>query len=181
MSDTGPSWIASIVNAIGESRFWKSTVIFVIWDDSGGWYDHVRPPQLDYDGLGFRVPLLVISPYARHGVVVHTQYESASILRFTEELLSLIHIFVGGVVASVLDDLKSPEGSPGYAVFECDERALREVVSATHPTIVLVLNILRDQLDRYGDLRHVMDTVSSALDAVSYTHLDVYKRQEYRC
>jgi phospholipase C len=89
MSDTGPSWIASIVNAIGESRFWKSTVIFVIWDDSGGWYDHVRPPQLDYDGLGFRVPLLVISPYARHGVVVHTQYESASILRFTEELFSI--------------------------------------------------------------------------------------------
>jgi len=49
-SKTGPAWIASVVNAIGKSAFWNSTVIFVVWDDWGGWYDHVPPPQLDYDG-----------------------------------------------------------------------------------------------------------------------------------
>ena len=72
------------MNAVGESKFWNHSVIFVIWDDWGGWYDHVPPPQLDYDGLGFRVPMLCISPYALQGVVSHTQYESSSIVRYVE-------------------------------------------------------------------------------------------------
>ena len=84
-SKTGPSWVASIVDAIGASQFWGSTAIFVTWDDWGGWYDHVPPPQLDDMGLSFRVPLLVISPYARHGYVSHVQHEFGSILHFTEE------------------------------------------------------------------------------------------------
>ncbi|HTA37700.1 MAG TPA: alkaline phosphatase family protein, partial [Candidatus Acidoferrales bacterium] len=65
------------------------TAIFVIWDDWGGLYDHVPPPFVDYDGLGFRVPLLVISPYARRGHVSHVQYESTSILKFTEDTFGL--------------------------------------------------------------------------------------------
>jgi phospholipase C len=88
-SATGPQWVASVVNAIGESPFWNSSVIFVIWDDWGGWYDHVPPPQLDYDGLGFRVPLLCISPYAKQNYVSHVQLESASILRFVEDNFGL--------------------------------------------------------------------------------------------
>lgn len=88
-SNAGPSWVSSIVNAIGSSKFWGSTVIFITWDDSGGWYDHVPPPRLDYDGLGFRVPLLIISPYARHGTVVHDQYEFGTILRFVETVFTL--------------------------------------------------------------------------------------------
>jgi phospholipase C len=84
-SNTGPDWVASLVNAIGESKYWSSTAIFVTWDDPGGWYDHVPPTMLDYDGLGFRVPLLVISPYAKKGYVSHVHYESASILRFVED------------------------------------------------------------------------------------------------
>ncbi|MGB6518440.1 MAG: alkaline phosphatase family protein [Candidatus Cybelea sp.] len=66
-TDTGPSWVASIVNAVGQSQYWNSTAIVVVWDDWGGFYDHVAPPQLDYTGLGFRVPLLVVSPYAKPG------------------------------------------------------------------------------------------------------------------
>jgi phospholipase C len=88
-SDTGPSWVASIVNEIGRSKFWNSTAIFIVWDDSGGWYDHVAPPQLDFDGLGVRVPLIVISPYARHGHVSHVQYEFGSILKFSEAVFGL--------------------------------------------------------------------------------------------
>ncbi len=57
----GPSWVAALVNTVGKSKFWDSTAIFVQWDDWGGLYDHVPPPYEDYDGLGFRVPLLVIS------------------------------------------------------------------------------------------------------------------------
>jgi phospholipase C len=85
----GPSWVAALVNAVGKSKFWDSTAIFVQWDDWGGLYDHVLPPYKDFDGLGFRVPLLVISPYAKHDHVSHVQYETASVLRFAEDLFGL--------------------------------------------------------------------------------------------
>ena len=64
--DTGPSWIADVVNAVGESPYWSSTAIIVVWDDWGGWYDHEPPPFFDHwGGLGFRVPMLVVSPFAQ--------------------------------------------------------------------------------------------------------------------
>lgn len=86
---SGPSWVASLVNAIGRSPFWNSTAIFVTWDDWGGFYDHVKPPQYNRYELGFRVPLIVISPYARRGYVSHVQHEFGSILRFVEEVFGL--------------------------------------------------------------------------------------------
>jgi phospholipase C len=85
----GPSWVAALVNTVGKSTFWNSTAIFVQWDDWGGFYDHVPPPYADIDGLGFRVPLLAISPYAKHGYVSHVRYETASVLRFAEDLFGL--------------------------------------------------------------------------------------------
>ncbi len=88
-SNTGPSWVAALVNSIGHSQYWKSTVIFVMWDDYGGWYDHVPPQFVDYDGLGIRVPLLVISAYAKDGYVSHQRYEHGSILRFIEDRFGL--------------------------------------------------------------------------------------------
>lgn len=88
----GPDWVASIVNAVGESQFWDSTAIFVLWDDWGGNYDHVPPPYVDYDGLGFRVPLIVISPYAKQNYVSHVQYETASVLTFTEDQFGLARL-----------------------------------------------------------------------------------------
>jgi len=100
----GPSWVSAIVNAVGRSRFWNSTAIFVQWDDWGGLYDHVRPPLKDYDGLGFRVPLLVISPYAKANYVSHVQYETASVLRFAEDLWGL------GRLAKADERATSPAG-----------------------------------------------------------------------
>lgn len=88
-STTGPSWVASIVNEVGRSRYWGETVILITWDDAGGWYDHVPPPRLDRFGLDPRVPLIVVSPYARRGFVAHKQYEFGSLLRFTESVFSL--------------------------------------------------------------------------------------------
>jgi phospholipase C len=88
-SGSGPSWVTSVVNEIGESQYWDNTVIFVLWDDWGGMYDHVPPPQADYDGLGIRTPLICISPYARAGKVSHVQTESSSIVRFIEETFHL--------------------------------------------------------------------------------------------
>jgi phospholipase C len=88
----GPHWVSTLVNAIGESQFWDTTAIFVMWDDWGGLYDHVAPPYEDYDGLGFRVPLLMISPYAKKGSVTHVQYETGSILRFVEDQYGLAQL-----------------------------------------------------------------------------------------
>jgi phospholipase C len=86
----GPSWVAKLVNAIGKSKYWDSTVIFVFWDDWGGYYDHVKPYIVrDAAGPGFRVPLLVISPYAKRNVVAHTETEFGTLLKFTEETLGL--------------------------------------------------------------------------------------------
>ncbi len=86
---SGPSWVAAIVNAIGESKYWKTTAIFVTWDDWGGWYDHVSPPQYNSYELSFRVPLIVVSPYAKKHYVSHVQHEFGSILKFTEKIFGL--------------------------------------------------------------------------------------------
>jgi phospholipase C len=86
---TGPSWVASVVNAIGESKYWKNTAIFVTWDDWGGWYDPVSPPQYNSYELGFRVPLLVISAYAKKDYISTKQHEFGSILKFTEKTFDL--------------------------------------------------------------------------------------------
>ena len=81
--------MASLVNAIGESKYWKNTAIFIFWDDYGGWYDPEPPAYADYDGLGMRIPMLIVSPYARKGRVSHVHYEHGSILRFVENEFGL--------------------------------------------------------------------------------------------
>jgi phospholipase C len=88
-SDTGPSWVASIVNAVGKGPDWSSTAIVVLWDDWGGWYDNAAPPVKDFRGLGIRVPCLIVSPYVKPGTVSHTVYEFGSILRFVEQAFNL--------------------------------------------------------------------------------------------
>jgi phospholipase C len=98
----GPDWVADLVNAIGASQFWDSTAVLISWDDWGGWYDHVNPPQIDNMGLGFRVPLIVVSPWAKHGYVSHQQHEFGSFLHFTEEAFDLPSL---GTRDSISDDL----------------------------------------------------------------------------
>ncbi|HLZ59363.1 MAG TPA: alkaline phosphatase family protein [Ktedonosporobacter sp.] len=86
---TGENWTVQMLNALMRGSDWSSTAVFLTWDDFGGFYDHVAPQQIDNYGLGFRVPLLVISPYARRGYIDHTQYEFSSMLRFAEQTLDL--------------------------------------------------------------------------------------------
>lgn len=85
----GPDWVANVVNAIGASKYWNSTTIFIAWDDWGGFYDHVPPPQTDDMGLGFRVPLLVLGPYAKRGYVSHVNHEASGFLKYMEEVFNL--------------------------------------------------------------------------------------------
>ena len=84
-SDCGMDYVAYLVNQVMQSKSWDSTAIVITWDDYGGFYDHVAPPQIDEYGEGFRVPTLVVSPWAKHGFIDHTQYEFASLLRLAED------------------------------------------------------------------------------------------------
>jgi phospholipase C len=85
----GENWTVSLLNALMQGPDWQSSAVFLTWDDFGGFYDHVPPQHVDGYGLGFRVPLLVISPYARKGYIDHTLYEFSSMLRFAEDVLGL--------------------------------------------------------------------------------------------
>lgn len=106
---SGPSWVASIVNAIGASPYWANTAIIITWDDWGGWYDHVAPKVID-DGVswgsgyvyGFRVPLIVVSPYAKTAYVSHVNHDFGSILKFVETTFDLTPL---GYADGPADDL----------------------------------------------------------------------------
>ncbi|HTX60498.1 MAG TPA: alkaline phosphatase family protein [Verrucomicrobiae bacterium] len=108
---TGPDWVASVVNAVGESKYWSSTAIVIMWDDWGGFYDHVVPTQYAdpitgaYEGLGYRVPLIVVSPWAKHGYVSHRQHEIASTLRLIEETFHLPSLGLADARADGFDDM----------------------------------------------------------------------------
>jgi phospholipase C len=82
----GPDYVALIADALMASPagYWKNTALFVTWDDPGGWYDHVVPQQIDNNGLGFRVPLIVVSKYAKRNYISNKQHEYASLLKFIE-------------------------------------------------------------------------------------------------
>lgn len=83
--DNGPEWIASVVNAIGESPYWNSTAIVIVWDDWGGLYDNNAASMSKYGGPGERVPALIVSPYARPGHISTTVYQFGSILKYIEQ------------------------------------------------------------------------------------------------
>jgi len=108
----GPSWVASVVNAIGNSSYWSNTAIIITWDDWGGWYDHVPPPSIVNDGTswgsgyvyGFRVPLIVVSPYAKAGYISHVNHDFGSILNLVEKTFSLPSLGYADARADNLSD-----------------------------------------------------------------------------
>ncbi|GAC1435174.1 MAG: hypothetical protein NVSMB51_04040 [Solirubrobacteraceae bacterium] len=81
----GQAYVTGIVNAIMRAKAWGSTAIFLTWDDWGGFYDHVRPPVIDGAGYGFRVPGLVISPFAKRGAIDHQQLSFDAYAKFIED------------------------------------------------------------------------------------------------
>jgi phospholipase C len=81
----GQAYVTGLINAIGRSPDWNSTAIFLAWDDWGGFYDNVRPPKIDENGYGFRVPGLVISPYARQHFIDHQQLSFDAYVKFIED------------------------------------------------------------------------------------------------
>jgi phospholipase C len=94
----GQAYVTSLINTVMQSPDWNSTVIFLSWDDWGGFYDHVVPPTVDENGYGLRVPGLVISPYARKGFIDHQTLSFDAYLKFIED------VFLGGQRLDPLTD-----------------------------------------------------------------------------
>lgn len=120
----GENWTIRQVNAAMQGPDWRHTAIFVTWDDFGGLYDHVRPPVVDEFGLGPRVPLLVISPWAKPGHVSHTTYEFSSFLAFLERLYDISPLTARDRRANDLFD-----------VFDFDQKPLDPLVLEQRPQV----------------------------------------------
>lgn len=108
----GPSWVASIVNAIGNSAYWKDTAIFITWDDWGGWFDHVAPPIINSYEYGFRVPLIVVSPYAKPAYVSHYTHDFGSIVQFIEHTYNLGSLGYADATSNNLSDCFNYKQTP---------------------------------------------------------------------
>jgi phospholipase C len=108
----GPSWVASIVNAIGNSSYWSNTAIIIAWDDWGGWYDHVAPRVINSYEYGFRVPLIVVSPYAKPQYISHETHDFGSILKFIEEDYGLGSLGYADALADDLSDCFNLKQTP---------------------------------------------------------------------
>jgi phospholipase C len=101
---SGPSWVTSVVNAIGNSSYWSNTAIIITWDDWGGWYDHVAPQILNSYEYGFRVPMIVVSPYAKPAYISHATHDFGSILKFIESTFNLPSLGYADALADDLSD-----------------------------------------------------------------------------
>jgi phospholipase C len=101
----GENWTVRQINAVMQSPAWPRTAIVLTWDDFGGFYDHATPPWVDEYGLGPRVPLIVISPYAKEGAVSHTTYEFASLVQLVEGRYNLTPLGTRDMVANSLLDM----------------------------------------------------------------------------
>ena len=88
--DDGPSWVAQVVNTIGQSNYWNSTAIIILWDDWGASTITFHPHSSTMLAVSvFRVPVIIVSPYVKAGSIAHTQYEFGSILKFIEGRFNL--------------------------------------------------------------------------------------------
>jgi phospholipase C len=115
----------ALINAIMRSRYWGSSAIFLTWSDWGGWYDGVAPPQVDGTSYGIRVPALIVSPYARSGLVLHNVADFTSILKFIETVYG---------VAPLTSRDKSAYDLSGAFDFSRPPRPPRPIVMGTLPS-----------------------------------------------
>jgi phospholipase C len=127
----GDNWIARIVNAIGTGPDWKSTTIFITWDDCGCFYDHVAPPP----NRGIRVPMLIVGPYTKRSFTDRATANYASMLAYTERLFNLEPLGYADAHAydyrRSFNYSRSPRAFDKLPLHEVPKSSLRYM--ATHP------------------------------------------------
>ena len=146
----GQTYVTSLINAVMRGPDWKSTAIFLSWDDWGGFYDHVVPPTVDRNGYGLRVPGLVISPYARKGYIDHQILSFDAYDKFIED------DFLGGQRIDPATDGR-PDPRPDVrenvrilgnlvADFDFSQHPRRPLLLPVHPVTTLTGTPLPSQL-----------------------------------
>ena len=123
---SGQRFVQTLINALTRSTAWANSAFLLAYDDWGGWYDHVRPPQVDRFGYGFRVPALLVSPFARHHHVDHTVLDFTSILRFIEDNWALPSLKGRVATANSIAPAFDFSAPPRRAEFISSERAIGE-------------------------------------------------------
>lgn len=127
-SSNGPTWVTSVFNAVGASRYWDSSVIVLVYDDWGGWYDHVSPHTFNAFEAGFRIPMVIVSPYAKRGYISHQVHYVGSLLHFIESNWNLGSLHTTDAHSDALEDC-----------FDYAQAPLQYVrVAAGNPLAVLV-------------------------------------------
>ena len=135
----GQSFGITTVTSLMRSSSWDSSVYIESWDDWGGWYDHVPPPQVDVDGYGFRVPALIVSPYARTGTIDNTTYDFTSILKFIEDNWKLQPLTARDATANSIAaalDLSKPPADP---MFPAQTWAAQSQSQASNRSLLLAI------------------------------------------
>ena len=119
----GENWTVKLLNALGSGPNWNDSAVFLTWDDFGGFYDHVAPQQVDLFGLGFRVPMLVISPFAKQGFIFKQPSEFSSVLKFIEQDFALPNLtdrdLNAGDLTTAFDFTQSPRALPTLTARTC--------------------------------------------------------------
>jgi phospholipase C len=141
----GERFVRGLLNSLAGSSAWSTSAFVWTYDDWGGWYDHVKPPQVDRFGYGFRAPALLVSAYARRGQVVHTQLDFTSILRFIEDNWGLRPLAERDAKANSIAaglDFTKPARAPEYVAAERglqvpSEKAKRPVIYAAYGIALL--------------------------------------------
>jgi phospholipase C len=124
----GERFVRSIITALKRSSAWESSAFTWTYDDWGGWYDHVAPPQVDDWGYGFRAPALLVSPYAKQGYVDNTELDFTSVLKFIEENWGLDPLAVRDEQANSLDNAFDFDSPPREPILLSRDRDVEEVV-----------------------------------------------------
>jgi phospholipase C len=128
----------SLLQALMQSEAWSSSAFLITYDDWGGWYDHVPPPQIDEQGLGFRVPALLISPYAPRGVVDSTTLDYTSVLKFLEENWDLDPLTERDALANSIGQALDYEQEPRQAVIVPSQRYLGPAEQGPNRLLILL-------------------------------------------
>lgn len=134
----GQRFIATVVQSLMQSSAWESSAFMYTYDDWGGWFDHVRPPQVDEFGYGFRVPTLLISPYARRGYVDSTVLDFSSVPRFIQENWGLAPLAERDANANAFMDAFDFEGGPRRPVFVSQARGEPEALPSPGRAVIYV-------------------------------------------
>jgi hypothetical protein len=167
----GENWTVTQLNALMQGPDWATTAVFLTWDDFGGFYDHVPVPPVDIYGFGPRVPMIIISPYARPGHISHTLYEFSSVLKYAEETFGLPPLTDRDANANDMQDSFNYSQNPNPTLIlsqrSCPVNATSAVVFGSVP-VGNPSPVIAVKLTNYGTSTMTLGTLSTTGD-FSYT------------